>query len=96
MCIRDRIYDKLPNPSVIALNVTSLAKMNDEEYCLAVNSNLNMGGLCTLLVAHGCVFDLFLPLLVHRNHARYIPNKNGARSTPKCHGHVGEFETVDS
>eukprot|EP00965_Chrysotila_dentata_P236859 6201570-Pleurochrysis_carterae.AAC.4 len=40
-------------------NVTTLAKVNIEEYYLAVNSNLDIGGLCTLLVTHGCVFDLF-------------------------------------
>eukprot|EP00965_Chrysotila_dentata_P019374 644572-Pleurochrysis_carterae.AAC.1 len=51
-----------------ALRVGSCSRFNGEYY-LAADSNLNMGGLCTLLVTHGCVFDLFLLLLVLRNDA---------------------------
>eukprot|EP00965_Chrysotila_dentata_P100247 3311953-Pleurochrysis_carterae.AAC.3 len=69
------IYDELPNLSEIALNMTPLAKVNIEEYYLTVNSNLNTGGSCTLLVTHGCIFDLFLLLQVLRNHAKYIRKK---------------------
>eukprot|EP00965_Chrysotila_dentata_P037489 1246791-Pleurochrysis_carterae.AAC.2 len=64
------IYNEFPNSSEIALITTSLAQVNTVEYHLAADSNLDTWGLCTLLVTHGCVFDLFLLLLVHlRNHA---------------------------
>eukprot|EP00965_Chrysotila_dentata_P259307 6213515-Pleurochrysis_carterae.AAC.4 len=53
----------------IALNVTSLSKVNIEEYSLAANSSLNIGLSYTLLVTYGCVSDLSLPLLALRNHA---------------------------
>eukprot|EP00965_Chrysotila_dentata_P150943 4988086-Pleurochrysis_carterae.AAC.1 len=43
----------------IALNVTPLAKVNIEEYYSAVNRNLNIGVLYTLLVTYSCVFDLY-------------------------------------
>eukprot|EP00965_Chrysotila_dentata_P220289 6191692-Pleurochrysis_carterae.AAC.1 len=69
------MYNELPSSLEIAPNVNFLAEVKIEKYYLAVNSNLNIGSLCALLVAHGCVFDLFLLLLVRRNHAQYIPNK---------------------
>eukprot|EP00965_Chrysotila_dentata_P257901 6213036-Pleurochrysis_carterae.AAC.2 len=78
----------MPNPSEIALNVTPLAKVNIEEYYLAVNSNLHIGGLCILLVTHGCVLDLFLLPLILRNHARYIPNK-GCLIPGNAYFHIG-------
>eukprot|EP00965_Chrysotila_dentata_P232778 6199190-Pleurochrysis_carterae.AAC.3 len=68
------IDDELPNSSEINLNLNPLAKVNIEEYYFAVNSNLNIGSLCTPLATHGCVFDLFLLPSALRNHARYIPN----------------------
>eukprot|EP00965_Chrysotila_dentata_P052825 1752392-Pleurochrysis_carterae.AAC.4 len=62
--------------------MTPLAKVNIDEYYLTVNSDLDTGDLCTLLVAHGSRRRARSSLPQSAQHAlRRVPS---ARASTRC------------
>eukprot|EP00965_Chrysotila_dentata_P048501 1608742-Pleurochrysis_carterae.AAC.4 len=100
-CVYILICDELPDSSDVALNVTPLVKVNIEEYYLTFYASMPdryQARVVQLLLYGNDYFQLGHSVQRQTRIATFAKCliSAGARSTPNCHGHVGQFQIVDS